>query len=202
MDQESAATAAAESTMGMGPITTVHLILVVLLALGVIVVVYVAAKLRARARQQRKEAESASERLAEVNEVDPPTAPEPPPLAPETPVVAAAPLDAAPATLAGDMEPPREASTGEAEVAPPADGPTGDDLTRMKGVGPKLAAQLQALGYPRYADLAALDPAARDALDAELGVFSGRLARDRVVEQAGFLARGDTAGFEAAFGKL
>ena len=35
-----------------------------------------------------------------------------------------------------------------------------------------------------------------------MGAFEGRIARDRLVEQAGYLARGDTDGFEAKFGKL
>jgi predicted flap endonuclease-1-like 5' DNA nuclease len=39
-------------------------------------------------------------------------------------------------------------------------------------------------------------------IDAELGAFRGRLVRDRIVEQAAFLARGDQAGYEASFGKL
>ena len=41
-----------------------------------------------------------------------------------------------------------------------------------------------------------------ETLDAQLGPFSGRLTRDRVVEQASYLARGDTDGFEQQFGKL
>ena len=36
----------------------------------------------------------------------------------------------------------------------------------------------------------------------QLYFFKGRITRDRWVEQAGYLARGDTAGFEAQFGKL
>jgi predicted flap endonuclease-1-like 5' DNA nuclease len=39
-------------------------------------------------------------------------------------------------------------------------------------------------------------------LDARMGAFSGRIARDRLVEQACYLERGDTDGFEAVFGKL
>lgn len=77
-----------------------------------------------------------------------------------------------------------------------------DDLQRMKGVGPKLAGLLQARGLTRYEQIAALTPDQVTALDADLGTFKGRLTRDRVVEQAGFLARGDQAGYEAAFGKL
>ena len=41
-----------------------------------------------------------------------------------------------------------------------------------------------------------------DRLDPQLGAFRGRIARDRIVEQADYLARGDVDGFEQRFGKL
>lgn len=78
----------------------------------------------------------------------------------------------------------------------------GDDFQRLKGVGPKLAAMLNDQGITRYEQLASMDDAQLAALDARLGTFKGRLARDRVPEQARYLASGDTAGFEATFGKL
>jgi len=77
-----------------------------------------------------------------------------------------------------------------------------DDLQRMKGVGPKLAALLNSRGLLRYEQIAALGPDEVERLDAELGAFKGRLTRDRIVEQAGYLARKDQAGYEAAFGRL
>jgi len=77
-----------------------------------------------------------------------------------------------------------------------------DDLTLLKGLGPKAAAQLNALGITRYAHLAALEDSNVTALDARMGVFRGRIERDRWVEQARHLAAGDKAGFEAKFGKL
>lgn len=77
-----------------------------------------------------------------------------------------------------------------------------DDLQRMKGVGPKLASLLQARGLARFEQIAALTPDEVTAIDAELGAFKGRLTRDRVVEQAAYLSRGDQAGYEAAFGRL
>jgi predicted flap endonuclease-1-like 5' DNA nuclease len=117
----------------------------------------------------------------------PPPDPEPAPFADE-PIAAAAPLDASPAALA---------------ASDPAPAPSGtDDLTRMKGVGPKLAERLNALGVASFAQIAALSPADAEALDAQLGTFQGRIHRDRWIEQAGFLARGDQAGYEAVFGKL
>lgn len=77
-----------------------------------------------------------------------------------------------------------------------------DELTMLKGLGPKAAAELQALGITRFAQLAALDEAGIAAIDARMGTFRGRIARDRWVEQARLLAAGDTAGFEQTFGKL
>jgi len=77
-----------------------------------------------------------------------------------------------------------------------------DDLRRIKGLGPKVAAQLNAQGITRFDQLAALDPEQQRALDAQLGAFAGRMARDRWVEQARLLAGDDIAAFEAQFGKL
>jgi predicted flap endonuclease-1-like 5' DNA nuclease len=39
-------------------------------------------------------------------------------------------------------------------------------------------------------------------LDNRLGSFRGRIARDRIVEQADYLARNDIDGFEQKFGKI
>lgn len=76
------------------------------------------------------------------------------------------------------------------------------DLTRLKGVGPKLAARLHQLGVTGFDDIAGWDDAAIDRIDAQLGQFSGRIRRDNWVEQARLLAADDTAGFEKTFGKL
>lgn len=75
-------------------------------------------------------------------------------------------------------------------------------LTTLKGLGPRAAAALVAQGITSIGALAALDPAQADALDAQLGAFAGRIARDRWVEQARLLAAGNVAAFEAGFGKL
>lgn len=77
-----------------------------------------------------------------------------------------------------------------------------DELTRIKGLGPKAATTLKGLGIHRYAQLAALDPAQAAELDARLGTFKGRLFRDRWVDQARYLEQDDVAGFEKEFGKL
>jgi predicted flap endonuclease-1-like 5' DNA nuclease len=78
----------------------------------------------------------------------------------------------------------------------------GDDLARLKGVGPKFAARLNELGVTRYAQLAEFGETELAHLDERLGPFQGRLRRDRVAEQADYLARGDIDGFEERFGKL
>ncbi len=77
-----------------------------------------------------------------------------------------------------------------------------DDLCRIKGVGPKFAEALHSSGFYRYEQIANLTSTEVERLDARLGTFAGRIARDRIVEQADYLARGDTDGFEQRFGKL
>jgi predicted flap endonuclease-1-like 5' DNA nuclease len=77
-----------------------------------------------------------------------------------------------------------------------------DDFVLIKGVGPKFADALHAIGFDRFEQLAGLGPAEIERLDAQLGAFSGRIVRDRIVEQADYLARGDIDGFEQQFGKL
>lgn len=82
-----------------------------------------------------------------------------------------------------------------------ASGPP-DDLVKLKGIGPKLAAMLNSHGLTRFDQIAKLSPAQVADLDETLGAFRGRLARDHVVDQADYLARGDIDGFEQRFGKL
>ena len=77
-----------------------------------------------------------------------------------------------------------------------------DDLLRLKGVGPKFADALRGIGFTRYEQIASLTPTEIERIDDQLGAFSGRLTRDRIVEQADYLARNDTDGFEQRFGKL
>jgi predicted flap endonuclease-1-like 5' DNA nuclease len=115
----------------------------------------------------------------------------------DEPIPAAAPLDASPATLAGDLPGPdlvkRDAATPVSADAP---------VTTLKGLGPKVAARLSELGVTTVGQIAALTDAEAEALDAELGAFRGRMSRDRWIEQARLLSAGDRAGFEAAFGRL
>jgi len=92
----------------------------------------------------------------------------------------------------------------EAPVHKELDGEAGggDDFCMLKGVGPKFADRLHALGFHRFEQLASLTPVEIERLDEQLGPFRGRLTRDRIVEQADYLARGDTDGFEQRFGKI
>ena len=87
------------------------------------------------------------------------------------------------------------------EELPGASGPP-DDLLVLKGVGPKLAAMLNERGITRFDQIAKLTPGHVEMLDESLGAFRGRFERDRIVEQADYLARGDTDGYELQFGKL
>jgi predicted flap endonuclease-1-like 5' DNA nuclease len=77
-----------------------------------------------------------------------------------------------------------------------------DDLSIMKGVGPKFADALHAIGFYRFEQIAALTRTEIERIDPQLGAFRGRLTRDRIVEQAAYLARNDIDGFEQRFGKL
>jgi len=84
---------------------------------------------------------------------------------------------------------------------PGASGPP-NDLQMLKGVGPRLALQLNQAGISRFDQLAGLGRNEVALIDSRLGAFAGRIARDRLVEQACYLARDDKDGFEAKFGKL
>ena len=86
-------------------------------------------------------------------------------------------------------------------LVPDPNGPP-DNLQLLKGVGPRLAAMLAEYGITRFDQLAGLGKTEIALLDARLGAFAGRIERDRLVEQACYLARGDRDGFEAKFGKL
>lgn len=102
---------------------------------------------------------------------------------------------------------PEPATPATPKVAPPApaDEPavttSGDDLTRIKGLGPKLQTHLNELGVKRLSQIAEWDDAEIDRIDAQLGSFQGRIRRDDWPAQARLLAAGDVAGFESRFGK-
>lgn len=132
-----------------------------------------------------------------------------------TQAVAAAPLgtdaEAGPQIVPTTAAPPQAAQPSPAADPAPAPAPAAaaaaaeragsDDLTRIKGLGPKLASTLGALGVTSFAEIAAWNDADIARIDAQLGRFAGRITRDQWVAQAQLLAAGDEAGFAAKFGK-
>ncbi|WP_037512736.1 hypothetical protein, partial [Sphingopyxis sp. LC81] len=84
--------------------------------------------------------------------------------------------------------------------AAPKIGP--DNLQLLKGVGPKLVVLLNGLGVTSFQQIAGWTDADIARIDPQLGAFQGRIARDNIVDQAGYLARGDKPGFEAKYGAL
>lgn len=118
------------------------------------------------------------------------------PKAKATPKKAAAPKAAPAAKAAPKKAAPKAAPKPKAKPSVP------DDLLLVKGIGPKVAALLAGEGVTRFEQIAAWGNADIAAIDDKLGTFRGRPTRDKWVEQAGYLARGDRAGFEAKFGKL
>ncbi len=88
------------------------------------------------------------------------------------------------------------------EVAAAVPVAAGDDLLRIKGLGPKLKALLADLGVTSFAQIAAWSADDLAKIDAQLGTFAGRPVRDNWIEQAKMLAAGDVAGFADRFGKV
>lgn len=110
-------------------------------------------------------------------------APAPAPVAETAPAPASAPEPSAPAP---------------APAAPPA---SADDLSRIKGVGPKLVALLAELGVTSFAQVAAWSDDDVTRIDDQLGRFKGRITRDQWIAQAQLLAAGDETGFAERFGR-
>lgn len=133
-------------------------------------------------------------------------APAPAPLSDEP--IAAASFDANPAAEAATpTEAPAPTPTPTPAPAPtPAPTPAVDHaaapVTQLKGLGPKVATRLAELGVTTVGDMAALSETEAQNIDAQLGAFTGRMGRDRWIEQSRLLAAGDKPGFEAVFGKL
>ena len=118
--------------------------------------------------------------------------------------VAAALADTGPDIMGGIGGIVGMAAAQEVAAAAPQPAPAsgGDDLARIKGVGSKLVTLLRQLGVNSFAEIAGWSEADIERIDAQLGVFAGRIRRDNWVEQSRFLAAGDAAGFEDKFGKL
>lgn len=129
-------------------------------------------------------------------------------------------IDAAPAAAAPTPAPKPAPAPAPAPVAAPKPAPTPtpapkpapaptpapapsapDDLTTIKGVGPKLAGVLGEQGVTTFAQIAAWSDTDIERVDSMLGRFQGRITRDQWVEQAKLLAAGDKSGFSAKFGQ-
>lgn len=121
----------------------------------------------------------------------------PPPAAPQT--IAAE--ETAPAVVEATPEPVFPAPPTTPTITPVSSGGE-DNLLKLKGVGPKIATLLRAEGITRFSQIAAWTDADIAAIDAKLGSFAGRPRRDDWIDQSRFLAAGDTAGYEAKYGKL
>lgn len=108
----------------------------------------------------------------------------------------------APAKAAAIPEEPTVPPPPAAKPAPAAKKTGADNLQLLKGVGPKLVVLLNGLGVTSFKQIADWTDADIARIDPQLGTFQGRIARDNIVDQAGYLARGDKAGFEAKYGAL
>lgn len=124
-----------------------------------------------------------------------PAAVQPAPAPAPAPVAAAEPE---PAPVPAPAPAPAPAPSPAPAPAPAA--ATADDLSRIKGVGPKLVVLLGELGVTTYAQIAAWDDAEVTRIDAQLGRFAGRITRDQWIEQAKLLAAADEVNFAARFG--
>lgn len=77
-----------------------------------------------------------------------------------------------------------------------------DDLSLLKGVGPKLVTSFHDMGVWYFAQIADWDDNELRMVDSKLGNFKGRIQRDQLQEQAKLLAAGRVTEYEARFGKL
>lgn len=111
------------------------------------------------------------------------------------------------------VAPPRETPASEpvqdemvpdlpdAALPPVTAGDAGDELSQIKGLGPKAELGLRELGVVRFEQIAVWTEADIAAIDAKLGLGK-RIERDRWIEQAQLLATSQIETFEAKFGKL
>lgn len=175
---------------------TTTIILIVLIAAGLVIMLLgLRAQRKGPPKTERKLGEDGSPYVA--SQERPYMAPPPAPPAP-------APVPAPGKGVADEVATATTDVAGEVlgvEVTPEPAGPA-DNLALIKGVGPKFVARLNELGITRFDQLAGMNATEVAHLDERMGPFQGRIARDRVIEQADLLARGDTETFEETFGKL
>ncbi|MEG3177190.1 helix-hairpin-helix domain-containing protein [Sphingomonas sp. RB3P16] len=205
----------------MVPITISHVILMIALAAAALAVLWYGTILHRRRKNAAKQVEenfaiaeehgataepgSASIDGTPAVSSDVPARAEATPIAKRAPEAAPTPAEVlapTPAPVAQPAPAPAAHAPTPAPAPAAAATPIASDLTQIKGLGPKLAAALAEQGITRVEQIAALTPDAAAALDSQLGVFKGRMVRDRWIEQAQLLSAGDRTGYEAAFGKL
>ncbi len=106
------------------------------------------------------------------------------------PAQAAPKAEAAPANAAPKAEAAQPRAAPKAEAAQPkaAAPQPKDDLTMIKGIGPKAAENLAARGITRFAQIAAWSERDVDEVEASLGGVPGRIRRDDWIGQARRLA--------------
>lgn len=109
----------------------------------------------------------------------------------------AAPLAAAAAAGSISAENDDESEASKPKIAAAVG--DADDLTRIKGIGPKLNDLCHSLGVLRFDQIAAWSAADVAEVDQYLKI-KGRIDRDSWVDQAKLLAAGDDAAHEAQFG--
>ena len=123
-------------------------------------------------------------------------------------------IDSAPAAVKAEVPPAPEPAPAPAPTpapsptpapapvpAPSAQPAAADDLSQIKGVGPKLVTMLAENGVTSFAQIAAWSESDIAAVDAKLGRFKGRITRDQWVEQAKLLISGDKNAYSEKFGK-
>lgn len=123
--------------------------------------------------------------------------PRPAPTMPDAAQSAASPAIAPqPAPVAPQPVSPEPLTTGTrpAGLDAPLDG-LPDDLTKIRGVGPKLARLCNDLGFWHYDQIASWTADEVDWVDAHLDGFRGRVSRDGWVEQARALAKNELPAF-------
>lgn len=160
--------------------------------------------------EEPAELEAEAEPKPEPDIVEEAKASEPDP-DPDVDAVAVAPVAAAPAAVAAvkarSAPKPIDVSEFDQSTKIPSDRPAiaaavgpADDLSRIKGIGPKLHELCNSLGIKRFDQIAAWS--ARDVamVDEHLGGFKGRVTRDEWVAQAKLLADGKVTEHEAQFG--
>ncbi len=101
------------------------------------------------------------------------------------------------ATIAGSAEKNAQTTgTKPATLDAPRDG-TGDDLKMIKGIGPKLEAMVNSMGFYHFDQIANWSDDEIAWVDQNLEGFKGRVTRDDWVEQARKLAAGEETEFSS-----